>query len=513
MTAAPLLIEGGLVRTLDPACPEAAWVLVDGGLIRRVGVGQPVVTGSVRRFALRGRTLTPGFCDAHVHLTWLATTHLGPDVSEAGSLDELLAIVRGWRGPGRGPGVQWIVAAGFDESIWTEKRLPEKSDLDRIESRRPVLVKRVCGHVGVVNTAGLALLPPGPHTEAATGRIAESDLGALNDRLRPDPEALAQVVPQVVQTLHAHGVTAVHDVISPEMLRALQIQRDRAGLGLRISCALPSSTLEALRACGVQRGLGDAELRILGIKIFVDGSLGAHTAWLRDPYADDPSTRGVPLVGAEELAAMAAAADAAGLQLMVHAIGDAAIDRAIDALQPHARAGNPLRHRLEHIEVTPPDLVQRLAASGLWACVQPNFAGRWSRPGGMNEQRLGRRLAHCNAYASLMRAGMPLGFGSDCMPLGPLAGLRAAVEHPIAAERLEPSQALDLYTAGAASLVHAEEHHGRIRPGLAADLVVLSHDPLDPRGLAAAQVEATFVAGDLVHALPVEDAPGAAASA
>jgi hypothetical protein len=116
----------------------------------------------------------------------------------------------------------------------------------------------------------------------------------------------------------------------------------------------------------------------------------------------------------------------------------------------------------------------------------------------MNEQRLGERLRHCNAYRSLLRAGVPLAFGSDCMPLGPLFGLRSAVAHPVAAERLAASEAMELYTASAATLVHSEGVHGRIRPGMAADLVVLSADPLESRSLATARVEATFLGGELV---------------
>jgi predicted amidohydrolase YtcJ len=238
----------------------------------------------------------------------------------------------------------------------------------------------------------------------------------------------------------------------------------------------------------------DAGLRFLGIKIFTDGSLGAHTAFLRRPYADAPATRGTPLYARQELDGLARRVDAAGYQLMVHAIGDAGLDLALDALEPVLRGGNRLRHRIEHAEVTPPDLVARLAASGVRVCVQPNFARRWSQPGGMNEQRLGERLVHCNAYRSLHAAGIRLAFGSDTMPLGPTYGLAGAVAHPLAPERLDAGTALHLYTAAAAELVGAT---GRIAPGSPADLVVLEVGPAAAAGGFA--VEATFVAGRQVH--------------
>jgi predicted amidohydrolase YtcJ len=233
--------------------------------------------------------------------------------------------------------------------------------------------------------------------------------------------------------------------------------------------------------------------------LFLDGSLGARTAWLRQPYADAPDTRGTPLFTPVALQAIAERAHARGLQLMVHAIGDAALDLALDALEPVAAGGNPLRHRLEHVEVTPSDLVARLAQSAVWVCAQPNFAARWSQPGGMNAQRLGARLAHCNAYRSLHEAGVPIGFGSDTMPLGPALGLRGAVLNPVATERLAVDRALRAYTEMAAALVHGEHRHGRIAPGLAADFALLDQDPRaihDPGDL---QIVATYLGGNRVH--------------
>jgi len=200
-----------------------------------------------------------------------------------------------------------------------------------------------------------------------------------------------------------------------------------------------------------------------------------------------------------ELESIVQRAHARGLQLMVHAIGDAALAMALDALEPVATGGNPLRHRLEHVEVTPPDLVARLARSGLWVCAQPNFAARWSQPGGMNAQRLGARLSYCNAYRSLIDAGVPLGFGSDTMPLGPALGLSGACRNPVAGERLATETALRAYTAMAAALVHGEHRHGRIGPGLAADFALLDRDPrrLDDPG--DSRVVATYLAGECVH--------------
>jgi predicted amidohydrolase YtcJ len=164
-------------------------------------------------------------------------------------------------------------------------------------------------------------------------------------------------------------------------------------------------------------------------------------------------------------------------------------------LQPLCTDGNSLHHRLEHLEVTPPPVIDRLAATGAWACVQPNFARRWSQPGGMNEQRLGReRLQHCNVYRSLQDASVPLAFGSDCMPLGPLYGLQAAVQHPLAHQRLLPEQALHYYTSTPAAMCFGETGAGLLQPGQRADLAVVRGDPFD----AAAAVAATMMDGNWV---------------
>ena len=525
-THRPVLVHGGPIHTLVPGEAQRSWVLVENGRVRATGDGDLPAAPDAARVDLGGRLLLPGFCDAHAHLTWIATSLLGCDLSACDGVRSVLEALGAYGGPGRGPEGEWVVGYGFDESTWSEARLPTRADLDALEAHRPVLLQRVCGHVGVLNGRALARVPDGPHTNRDTGRIAEDDLYAVNDLLRPRVEDIERILPQVVSTLHAHGITSVHDVTSPEMLAALRRAVAAEGLEANVSCSIPARYLVPVirpTVRGASTGArpdptrffaddgfedlpvdrGDVRLRVLGVKLFVDGSLGARTAYLRDPYADDPTTRGVPLYEPAELAALVRRVDAAGLQLMVHAIGDAALDLALDALEPVLSGGNPHRHRLEHVEVTPPDLVERLARSGVRACVQPNFAGRWSHPGGMNAQRLGDRLQHCNAYRTLHSAGVPLAFGSDCMPLGPLFGLRSAVAHPLVQERLDAATAMGLYTAAGANITHADAATGRIAPGLQADLVVLEGGLPESAGWEAASVVGVFVRGRQVSGNPL----------
>ncbi len=504
-----MLFVNGTIETGDE---PATWAWVEDGLVRALGAGAPPGCDAPM-IDLAGATLAPGFIDAHVHLSWLATALLGPDLSPCPDAGSVLDAVRTWRGPGRGARGEWIVGTGFDESPWRDQRLPTRDDLDRVERERPVLLQRVCGHIGIANSAALARTKPGPHTDLTTGRLAEDDLYVLNDQVRPGADELAAVLPDVFALLHRHGITAVHDVSAPEMVHALARQDRASAKRVRVTCAVPARYLTAAprdaapardaAAFFATRGLSDLPLggtnelfEVVGVKLFLDGSLGARTALLRAPYSDAATTRGTALYESPTLVELARDVDGAALQLMVHAIGDAALDQALGALEPVARDGNPRRHRLEHVEVTPPDLVQRLAQSGLWVCAQPNFAGRWSIPGGMNEQRLGARLQHCNAYRTLHAAGIPLAFGSDCMPLSPLYGLRSAVWHPLESERLLPGLALALYTGAAAHLTGSAAR-GTIGVGSVADLVVLA--PRLEAAIAAAtsqsNVARTFVAG------------------
>lgn len=448
------------------AAPHWLWARPDADAVSGAGA-PPAVDAPVVDVA--GRLIVPAFADAHIHWSWLATALLGPDLSDCRSRPDVLERIAAWRGPGRGAAGAWIVGTGFDESTWADSTLPTRDDLDRIEPHRPVLLQRVCGHVGILNRAALAHVPHGVHTDAVIGRMAEDDLYAVYDLVRPDAAGLAAVVPDVVRQLHSHGITTVHDVSAPEMLQAFALAAGQRTLDVRVTSSIPARALRFdaapaapeqgaaafLAAHGhptLSTGGADHAFELLGVKLFIDGSLGARTACLRHPYADAAGTRGTALYGMEELRAITRAVDAAGLQLMVHAIGDAALDQALDALEPLVRGGNPLKHRLEHVEVTPPDLVARLAQSGLWVCAQPNFAGRWSQPGGMNEQRLGDRLAQCNLYRTLHAAGIPMAFGSDCMPLGPLFGLQSALRHPLASERLDAATALHLYSGAARTI-------------------------------------------------------------
>src|SRR5438445_339601 len=199
--------------------------------------------------------------------------------------------------------------------------------------------------------------------------------------------------------------------------------------------------LPHLGAIGLSRGFGDEWLRLGAIKVFSDGSLGARTAALFEPYRDDPTEGGMLIHPPRELRDLLAGIHGAGFQIAVHAIGDRAIELVIETLEAVAPDPGP-RHRIEHAELLHPEQIERMARHGIVASCQPNFIGRWSLPGGLYEKRLGfERNARNNPYREILEKGAALAFGSDGMPYGPLQGIHWAVNAPFGPQRMTVEQA------------------------------------------------------------------------
>jgi predicted amidohydrolase YtcJ len=282
---------------------------------------------------------------------------------------------------------------------------------------------------------------------------------------------------------------------------------------VRVTLMIPAAQFAAAQRRGVGTGWGDRWLRAGHVKVFADGSLGARTALLREPYADDPSTRGIALHPPEELRRIVREVHLAGSQLGVHAIGDGASHQALDAIAAaqRERRRDDHRHRLIHCQVTGPDTLRAYRDAGVVADVQPAFAGSdWP----WVERRLGPvRAATSYAWGTLARLGVPLCGGSDCPiePLDPMRGIAGAVTRQgpdgrppggfLPGERLTVAQALALATSGAAHATFEERFRGALAPGMAGDVTVLDRDPLvvAPDELRALRAAATVVDGRVAH--------------
>ncbi len=515
---ADVILTNGRVHTMDAALPLAEAVALTGNRILALGSTADIALlrgPKTQVIDLSGRLLLPAFADSHVHLATYALARQRMDLSSACSAEEVATIVAQQASntlPGR-----WLRGHGWDRNVWRDSTLPTKVVLDAAAPEHPVALGSKDLHSVWVNSqalvrAGIAaatLDPPGgviardPHTGQPTGILLE-EACKLISRLypRPTPAECADAVKETLPLVWAAGITSIHQMgDSPDAraFRTFQFLNQRGELGLRVLYYLPRENLDSAIAVGLRSGFGDRRLSVGGVKLFVDGSLGSHTAWMLEPFEDEPDNRGVGRLEPEELRDLVRRASAAGLPVAVHALGDRANREAIEAIAAARRAeqisaqsassADPadLRHRIEHVQLLQPDDIPRLARWRIVASMQPvhctsdmAMADRhWGEP----------RCAGAHAWRSLLDAGVRLAFGSDAPveALDVLAGIHAAVTrrqadgcpdhegwHP--EQRLSVAEAVHGYTLGAAYAAGEERWRGSITQGKLADLVVLSED-------------------------------------
>ena len=492
---ATLLFENGPVLTVDKRAPGSDALAVVGDRIAALGDEARALRGPGTRVVdLRGRALLPGFVDAHNHLVNYGLRLMRLDCSGVQDQDELLQLVR--QRAQMTPAEGWVVGHSWDDAKWARAGLPSQEALDAAAGGRRALLARVDRHGGLATTAALreaGLEGKGPF-------VVEHDYDRLVRLTKPALKTLVQGLAAATRRAHELGVTSSHVICAEGDFAALQAAREAGALGVRVSCYVEEAQLDAAVKLGARRGLGDPWVRFLGLKLYSDGSFGSRTAAVSFDYADaSPATRGMLLHPEGRLEALVKEARAAGLQVAVHAIGDRAARRVLDAFEL-AGVTPADRARIEHLELVDDHDLTRAARMGVVASVQPNFTGEWGHPGGMYDQRIGwERARRLNRFAEYDARGLPLAFGSDDMPLGPLYGVRSAVEAPEKEQRVGVERALHAYTAGAAWAAFAEDEVGTLRPGLLADLVVLSEDPRAAPDLARVRVDATVVGGRVVH--------------
>jgi predicted amidohydrolase YtcJ len=502
-----LLLEHANVITLDPSQPRATAVLCRDGIIEAVGDVEDLnelARDGDSRFDCGELTLVPGFIDSHCHFMSMGLTALRVDLSQVDERAELILALQ--RRASDTPEGEWVFGVDFDETGWEgDRTLPTRQALDDLVSdRHPVVARRICGHVAVANTMALERIGKDwEKVDRVTGLLLEEVVLRLNEVVGITDDEARQAIALATRRAHEEGVTTVVDMADLRTLRTYRELDDLGMLRVRVFCKVQARDVQDLNVDDVPPVDVDRKLRLAGVKAFLDGSLGARTAALSEPYVDDPDdpeNTGMLLFEHEELKKVVRGAEATGLQLSLHAIGDRAVQAALDAYGAAAEAGNPLRHTIEHLEYVTSEQLDRMKELRVVASMQPNFIVQWSSPGGMNEQRLGEERARATeAVRDVWSRGIPLAFGSDNMPFGPLYGLQGAVHHPVEEQQLPPIVALRAYTMGSAWAVHAETWLGTIEVGKAADMALLDTDPEEATDLRRVRPVATILAGELVH--------------
>jgi predicted amidohydrolase YtcJ len=504
-----LLLEHANIITLDPNRPRAEAVLCREGVIEAVGSNEEldelVREGDVR-FDCGELTLVPGFIDSHTHFMAMGLNALRVDLTEVPDRDGLLDKLA--ERAGDTPEGEWVYGVGFDESGWSgDHTLPTREELDsRVSSDHPVVARRICGHIGVANTMAIERIGEGwEEVDPESGLLLEDVVLRLSEVVGVTGEEARKAVELATGIAYRNGVTSVVDMTDLRTMRTYLDLATSGELGVRVFCTVQARDLPVIESAeiGVRRDGDLGMFRFVGIKAFLDGSLGARTAALGVPYADDPDdpgNMGKLLFGPEELRDLVRRCEDAGLQLFLHAIGDRAIGAALDAIEAEAAPGNPLRHRIEHLECVTKVQLDRAKDLRVVASMQPNFIVQWSGEGRLNEQRLGpERARRSEGLRDVWSRGIPLAFGSDGMPFGPLYGLQGAVDHPVEEQSLPPMVALRAYTEGSAWSVHAGNWLGTIEQGKAADLALIDQDLDTSPDLREANVVLTVLGGFLVH--------------
>ena len=502
---------------------------IGGGKVLAVGTTEAItrLAGPSTRLRDLNTTSTstyvfPGINDAHVHLGSAGRTKLNVDLTGVKSLTEMLSKIQSFANAASSG--HWLIGGNWDHTLWAQKVLPTRQDLDKVTGNHPTFLGRIDGHIAIANSAALTAAgitgktapPQGGAIDLdasgnPTGILRESAQSLIEkvipppsheDRRRGDELAIADAI--------AHGITSVQDFSDWEDFLVYEELEKESKLNLRITEWLPfkAPILDLIRMRN-HHDMSDPMLHTGFLKGFMDGSLGSRTAALKSPYADDPSNTGLPQYTQDQLNQMAVERAQLGFQLGFHAIGDKATSMALDAYsQPGV--STTARNRIEHAQVVDPADIPRFKQLGVIASMQPNHLltdMNWA------EARLGpQRAAYSYAWKAFLDVGVPLAFGTDypVEPITPFRGLYAAVTRKNEAgtktyfpeNKLTRGQALYAYTQGSAYAEFAEKHKGKLAPGYDADFILVDRDlyKIVPPAILHTVVEETYVAGQLSYA-------------
>jgi predicted amidohydrolase YtcJ len=514
------IVGGTLIDGTGRPPVEDSVVLLKDDRIIAVGLrGEVTIPEGTDLIDASGKTVIPGLNDAHTHFLWMGMRMISTvDLSKTKSIAEALELVKKKLGEARQG--EWILGRGWDDSKWEERRFIEKSDLDNFSPDNPIVLTRVCGHMITLNSKALEIASITKDTlDPLGGRVDKGLDGEPTGVIRDARQLIQPFVPPETQQLALEGLkkacdhalslgcTSIHDAGLDDFgVRAYKTAFESGILKIRINIMWREGLSESMGALSLLSGFGNEMMRLGPAKLLMDGSLGARTAALYEPYEDDPSTKGLTMMSVEELNNKVKKVHRQGYQVAIHAIGDYGIDLVINAIEEALKESprKDHRHRIEHCEILSSTQIERIRQLGIVASMQPNFAGEWSGPDGLYEARLGkRRLRQNNPYRLILDEGIKLAFGSDGMPFHPLYGIWSSVNHPVKDSRITLEEAVKAYTLDSAYASFEEDIKGSIEPGKLADIAILEKDlsEVPVEEIKDVLVHMTLVGGKIVYSM------------
>ena len=504
---ADLIFTNGVVHTVDATNSIAEAVAVSDGRILAVGSNATVASSagpSTRRVDLAGRSLTPGFIDAHHHFVGIGGSQDGVNCKAPG-MQSVRAIVEEVRKKAESlPAGAWIRGSGWDQTRLAEGRHPNRHDLDQVSPNHPVMLVRTCGHIVSFNTRAMELAGLAPDARDPEGGRYDRDgagkligvayeraCGPIHAAAAPTREELRRNLKAANAAVLASGLTSIHDAggMAGAPIDIAKELVDAGELNVRIYAFVTVNAADhphiGILQTGFRTGFGDEQLRIGAFKVVTDGSSSGPTAATREPYASNSDDRGIAYWAQSGLDDLIGRAHRAGWQCTVHAVGDRAIEQTLDAMA-RAQAEHPregLRHRIEHCGITPPDLQRRVRLQGIVPAMQPAFF--WEFGDGYIRNYGRERAGVMFPAKSLLEAGVVVAGSSDSpvTDYRPLFGIEQARTRATSGgdvcgpnERVDLTTAIRMHTINGAYASFEEKIKGSIEAGKLADLAVASAD-------------------------------------
>ena len=533
-----LIITNGKIVTMDVENPLVDSVAVQHGQIVAVGQCDMILklqTAQTKIINLNGKLMLPGFNDSHMHLLGYGSNLQKVDLVEAESIDDIIQITSDFINSHQLLKNQWVQGRGWNHHAFPKKQMPNRYDLDQISTDHPIVLYRVCGHVASLNSKALELMEiienppiiPGGHIDIDTdgkalGILRENAMQLIHSQIpEPSKDQLKNWIIAAGEKVIEQGITSVQTddfVVVPdrfmEIMNAYEELVEEQLLPVRVYEQSNLPRIEQLRdfLMSYQTGKGDDFFKVGPLKLLTDGSLGARTAYLASPYADDPSTTGIAVFEQEDLDQSISMAHNHDMQVALHAIGDKAIEMVLnsieEALNEHPREDH--RHSIIHCQITNDQLLDRMKKLGVIGLVQPLFVATDLH---FVEERIGKvRAASSYNWRTMIDKEIPIAFGSDAPveSFNVLYGIYAAVtrkdlkgfpnEGWLPDQKISVEDAVFAYTLGGAFASFEETIKGSITPNKLADFVVLSEDifTIDPDQIKDVQVELTIVGGKIV---------------